>query len=146
MKKNPKKYSAGKLICFSLFVSVCICSALILAANDAFALVSADQEKTVTILENTNTENIARILAEQGLIRFPLAYRFYAKIRSFGENYLAGDFVLNSAMGYDELRNALSPKKETRLQKRITIPEGLTTDEIIEIFVSEGIGTREGFR
>jgi UPF0755 protein len=32
-----------------------------------------------------------------------------------------------------------------RLQKRITVPEGLTTDEIIDIFVCEGIGTKEGF-
>ena len=48
-------------------------------------------------------------------------------------------------MGYDELRYMLSPKKGVRLQQKITIPEGFTTDEIIDLFVSEGIGTRDGF-
>jgi UPF0755 protein len=48
-------------------------------------------------------------------------------------------------MSYDELRMALSPKKGMRAQTKITIPEGLTTDEIIEIFISSGIGTKEGF-
>ena len=140
-----KERTAGKLLWLSFFISVCICLVVILVADDAFALVFSEKTETVTIPENAGTETVASILAEKGLIRFPIAYRLYAKIRSFGENYLAGEFTLNSSMGYDELRGALSPGKGTRLQKRITVPEGLTTDEIIEIFVSEGIGTREGF-
>ena len=146
MKKGQSRRLTGKLVCLSLFISVCICTAVILLADDAFALTSSDGKKTVTVPEGATTETVAQILAERGLIRFPFAYRLYAKIRSFGEDYLAGDFILNSAMGYDELRGALSPKKGVRLQKRITIPEGLTTDEIIGIFVSEGIGTKEGFQ
>ena len=129
----------------SFFISVCICAVVLCVANDAFALVFSEKTETVTIPECAGTETVARILAENGLIRFPIAYRLYAKVRSFGESYLSGEFVLNTSMGYDELRGALSPKRGARLQKKITIPEGLTTDEIIEIFVSEGIGTREGF-
>lgn len=146
MKKGQRKHGAGRIVCLSFLVSVCICAAVILVANDAFALADAERSETVTVPEGAKTETVARILAERGLIRFPLAYRLYAKLRSFGEDYLAGEFVLNSSMGYDGLRSALSPKKGVRLQKRITIPEGLTTDEIIEIFVAEGIGTKEGFR
>jgi UPF0755 protein len=144
--KGHRKHAAKKLVCLSFLIAVCICTAVILFAGDAFALLFSDRMVTVTVPEGAKTETVARILAEKGLIRFPLAYRLYAKLRSFGENYLAGDFVLNSAMGYDELRIALSPRKGVRLQKKITIPEGLTTDEIIGIFVSEGIGTEEGFR
>lgn len=144
--KGKRKHTGWKFVCLSFLVSACICAAVILVAEDAFALMSSDRTVTVTVPEGAKTETVARILAEKGLIRFSLAYRLYAKIRSFGEEYLAGEFVLNASMGYDELRGALSPKKGVRLQKRITIPEGLTTDEIIDIFVSEGIGTREGFR
>lgn len=129
----------------SFLISVCICAAVILVANDAFALISSEKTETVTIPEGAGTETVSRILAEKGLIRFPVAYRLYAAVRSFGENYLTGEFILDDAMGYDELRYALSPKRGVRLQKKITVPEGLTTDEIIEIFVSNGIGTREGF-
>jgi UPF0755 protein len=143
--KGQKKFTAKKLIFLSFFISACICTVVLFVANDAFALVSSDRTETVTIPEEADARAVAHILAEKGLIRFPAAYLLYAKIRSFGENYLTGEFVLNASMGYDELRYALSPKKGVRLQKRITIPEGLTTDEIIEIFVSQGIGTKEGF-
>ena len=144
--KGQGKHVMRKIACLSFIIAVFICAAVIFFADDAFALLASDQTATVTVPEGARTDTVARILAEEGLIRFPLAYRLYAKIRSFGENYLAGDFVLNSAMGYDELRSALSPRKGVRLQKKITIPEGLTTDEIIGLFVSEGIGTEEGFR
>ena len=142
---GQKKYVTGKLLALSFVAAVCICAAVLLVANDAFALVSSEQTETVTIPEHADTQTVARIFAEKGLIRFPVAYRLYAKLRSFGEQYLQGDFVLNTAMGYDELRGALAPKNGVRLQKRITVPEGLTTDEIIDIFVGEGIGTKEGF-
>ena len=142
---GQKKYTAKKLIFLSFFASVCICAVILLVSNDAFALIPSDHTETVTIPEEANAETVAHILAEKGLIRFPVAYLLYAKIRSFGENYLAGEFLLNASMGYDELRYALSPKKGVRFQQKITIPEGLTTDEIIEIFISEGIGTKEGF-
>ena len=143
--KTQRKSSAAKLLGISFFASVCICAVIILVANDAFSLVSSEREETVIIPEEAGTEAVSSILAEKGLIRFPIAYRIYAKFRSFGENYLSGEFTLNASMGYDELRLALSPKKGVREQKKITVPEGLTTDEIIEIFVSQGIGTKEGF-
>ena len=145
MKNTQRRHTARTLICLALFASVCICAVVILAANDAFALISSETTQTVTIPENANTETVARILEENGLIRFPVFYRLYAGIRSFRENYLVGDFVLRADMGYDGLYGALIPKKGVRVQKKITIPEGLTTGEIIEIFVSEGIGTKEGF-
>ena len=143
--KPQRKSSVVKLVCISFFASVCICSFVIFVANDVFALIPCDREATVIIPENVGTDEISSLLAEKGLIHFPIAYRLYAKFRSFGENYLSGEFNLNSSMSYDELRMALSPKKGMRAQTKITIPEGLTTDEIIEIFISSGIGTKEGF-
>ena len=142
---GQKNHVAKKLIFLSFFISVCICAVVLLVANDAFALVSSDKTETVTIPEEADARAVARILAEKGLIRFPVAYLLYAKARAFGETYLTGEFVLSASMGYDELRYALSPKRGARLQKKVTVPEGLTTDEIIEIFVSQGIGTKEGF-
>ena len=47
-------------------------------------------------------------------------------------------------MNYDELLISLRPKS-TRTTKRLTIPEGYNVEDIITLFVSNGIGTREGF-
>ena len=145
MMSDTKKCSTGKLLCLSFFISVCLCLVFLFVINDMFALIFFEKTETVIIPENAGPETVARILSEKGLIRFPIAYQLYAKMRSFGENYLSGEFALSASMGYDELRYALSSKQGVRLQKKITIPEGLTTDEIIEIFVEEGIGTKEGF-
>lgn len=131
---------------FTVFiVSVLLSAAVIFVANDVFAFVSGEEKTTVIIPEGANAADVSDILEEKGLIRFPLAFRLYADLRAWGEEYLAGEFTLDDAMSYDELRYALSPKKGVRLQQKVTIPEGLTTDEIIEIFVSLGIGTKEGF-
>lgn len=129
----------------SFFTAVLLSAVMIFIANDAFAFVSHEKSETVVIPDGADADTVADILKEKGLIRFPIAYRLYADLRSFGEEYLSGEFLLTDAMSYDELRYALSPKKGVRLQQKVTIPEGLTTDEIIEIFLSMGIGTKEGF-
>ncbi len=129
----------------SFFTAVLLSAVILLVSNDAFAFVSEDHEKTVTIPEGADMNTVADILQENGLIRFPIAYRLYAQFRRFGETYLSGEFRLGTAMGYDELYYALSPRKGVRMQTRVTIPEGFTTDEIIGLFVDMGIGTTEGF-
>ena len=135
-----------RVFLISFFTAVLLSAAILWISNDAFAFVTgADGQQTVTIPEDADVNTVADILRENGLIRFPIAYRLYAKLRNFGETYLSGEFKLGKSMGYDELYYALSPRKGVRLQTRVTIPEGFTTDEIIDLFVSMGIGTKDGF-
>ena len=144
MKKGRAAH-AFRLIGISLLISVVLSAAVIFVANDIFAFVSASEERTVTIPEHATAKEVSAILKEEGLIRFPLAYRLYASMRSWKDEYLSGEFVLSDAMSYDELRYALCPRRGVRSQIKVTIPEGYTTDEIISLFVSLGIGTPEGF-
>ncbi len=134
-----------KVFLISFITAALLSAVVIFLANDAFAFVSGERTENVVIPEGADTDTVSDILKENGLIRFPVAYRLYAKLRDFGAEYLSGEFSLSDDMSYDELRYALSPKKSARQQTKVTVPEGLTTDEIIEIFVSMGIGTKEGF-
>ncbi len=134
-----------RIVGISFLLSVILSAAVIFIANDVFAFVSDTGEKTVTIPENATAEDVSSILKQNGLIRFPFIYRLYALMRSWKGEYLSGEFVLNDAMSYDELRYALSAHRGARSQIKVTIPEGYTTDEIIALFVSIGIGTPEGF-
>lgn len=134
-----------RVIGISLVISALLSAAVIVVAGEVFALMPRNIEDAVVIPEGADAGEVSHILHEAGLIRFPFIYRLYAKLRSWGDTYLAGEFVLNSAMSYDEMRYALSPKKGVRTQIKVTIPEGFTTDEIIDRFVALGIGTREGF-
>ena len=134
-----------RVFLISFFTAVLLSAAILLVANDAFAFVGEDTRRTVTIPEGADVNTVADILKENGLIHFPIAYRLYAGFRHFGETYLSGKFDRGDAMSYDELYYALSARKGTRAQTKVTLPEGFTTDEIIDLFVSMGIGTREGF-
>ena len=144
--KPKRSHPVLRVVLLSFLIAVLLSAAVMFAADDAFALVgSEDDEVTVIIPEEADGDEVSRILGKNGLVRFPFLYRIYGAFREWNDTYLSGEFTLTRAMSYDELRYMLTPKKGVRLQQRVTIPEGFTTDEIIELFVSEGIGTREGF-
>ncbi len=143
MKRNP---SPWRVVGVSFFISLVLTAGVLLMTEDVFRLVGKEETVTVIIPEEADGKAVSHILGENGLLRFPFLYRLYADFRSWNDQYLAGEFTLDRAMGYDELRYMLSPKKGVREQIRVTIPEGFTTDEIISLFVSRGIGTEEGFR
>ena len=135
----------GKILVISFLIAVVFSAVVILIAQDVFALSAKTGEVSVIIPEGAEREDVARALKKEKLVHFPLVFQLYTRLRGFGEQYLAGEFTLDHAMSYDELHRALSPKKNTRAQIKVTIPEGFTTDEIIDLFVEKGIGTREGF-
>ncbi|PKM61750.1 MAG: endolytic transglycosylase MltG [Firmicutes bacterium HGW-Firmicutes-21] len=58
---------------------------------------------------------------------------------------MVGEHELSSDMNYTEIIQKLTLKHTTRFQVRIVIPEGLTVDQIIDIFLENGMGTKEGF-
>lgn len=126
-----------------LAASVLLSLFVVSAAKDALALEKSGGDTAVALTENVGAREFSRLLKERGVIDMPIAFEIYAALRnktSFG----AGEYVFSAGMSYDEIFAASSGKKDHR-QIKITVPEGLRTDEIIELFVSSGIGTREGF-
>lgn len=118
--------------------------------NDIFALVKEEEIIDITIPEMATLNDVAEILYDNGLISYPGIFKLYC---NFTENkndefygvYLAGDYSLSTTLNYSQLLGALKPSSEIEILS-ITIPEGLTTDEIIDLFVDEyGIGTHDGF-
>lgn len=59
--------------------------------------------------------------------------------------YIPGDYVLNSGMNYDQIISAITTVPYSREEVTVTIPEGYTVDEIIDLLVSYGIGDREQY-
>ena len=118
--------------------------------NDIFAFVKEEEIIDITIPEMATLNDVADILYENGLISYPGIFKLYS---SFTENkndefygvYLAGDYSLSTTLNYSQLIDSFKPSYSVETVS-ITIPEGLTTKEIIDLFVEEyGIGTEEGF-
>ncbi len=127
-------------------VSALISYYVIVFANDMYAFVKDAEEVEVSIPEYATVEEIADILGSAGVVKYPDLLVIYAKLKKIDKTYefVAGDYTVNGMMNYDELFYAFVPHKSYEVV-RITIPEGYTVDEIINLFTENGIGTREGF-
>ena len=129
-----------------IVVSVFLSMFIILVGNDIFAFVKDDTMVEVTIPEYATVGDIADILYENSLIEYPGIFELYSKFggSSAGSEFVAGTYTVHPMMNYDELLAAFKKKAPSGIS-RITIPEGYTTDEIIDLFVSYNIGTRERY-
>ena len=131
-------------IVFVFVISVFLALAIITVGNDVFAFVKSDEVVEVTIPEYATLDDVAGILYQNDIIKYPKIFKMYAVFRHDDQEYLAGQYAVNGMMNYDTLL-AEFKEKPVAGTIRITIPEGYTIDEIIDLFVSHGMGTREGF-
>ena len=129
---------------FVVVISVFLAIAVIGVGNDVFAFVKNDVSIDIRIPEYASLDDITEILYENEVIKYPSVFKIYAQLKKDVDNFLAGDYVVSPNMSYDELRDTFKPQPKVGISE-ITIPEGYTTDEIIDLMVSYGIGTREGY-
>jgi len=126
----------GILLAFFLIIPI---------GNDVFALVKDDAPVDITIPENATLSDVADILHEHKIIEYPKIFKMYAKSQNDDGVFMPGDYTeISPAMNYRELLRVFKPSSGAEIVS-ITIPEGTTTDDIIDIFIKNGIGTKEGF-
>ncbi len=128
-----------------LIASVILSYFVVTIANDVFAFQKADV-KTEVVIDNYRTiDDIADILYENDIIIYPSVFKMYAQLKNDDGKFLAGKYSVDTTMNYDTLLALFKKQKNVREIVTLTIPEGFTTDEIIDLFLSEGMGTRDGF-
>lgn len=128
------------VVVIAVFISIFV----IKIGNDVFAFVKNDIAVDVTIPEDATVEDIADILYNDGIIKYPSIFKLYASLKKDEDGFIAGEYTVSPAMSYDELRYAFKEHIATGTSW-ITIPEGYSTDEIIDLMVSNGIGEREKY-
>lgn len=132
-------------IIFVIVVSVFAALAIIFVGNDVFAFVKSDEVVEITIPEYATLDQVTDILYKNDIIKYPQIFKLYAVVKEDDGEFLAGDYSVSPMMNYDSLLSEFKEKIVYAVVD-ITIPEGYTTDEIIDLFVDGyGIGTREGF-
>ncbi len=134
MKKNKAKGAVIFIFCVVL-ISVIASYAIWAVTVDVFAFNDKKEAPVnVTIPEGAELSDVAKIYKEAGLIKFPVIYELYSKLRGDDGKYLCGEFSLSPSLCYDELRGAIKNKSGTRAQIKLTFPEGSTVENIIDIF------------
>lgn len=114
--------------------------------NDVFAFVKDDFETKITVSDATTLSEIADMLREKGVIKYPKMFKLYTGLRHKEWKCNAGEYTVSPTMNYDTLLVSFRTKEPERTTVRVTIPEGYTVDEIIDLFVNKyNIGTKESF-
>ena len=130
-------------------VSIFLALTIINVSNDMFALVKNDKEIMINVDENTSLEEVADKLGDLGVIRYPLAYKMYAKIKTDSNSKYTGKIIygehkLNSNMNYDSIISALFETKYNNEIVRVTIPEGYTAIDIINLLQEKKVIDKDG--
>lgn len=116
---------------------------LILAAilgTVAFLAVSRPRSKVVaakvSIPSGFTSAQIARRLAEKGLISSAYTFRIYSAFNKVDGQFLPGSYFLRSDMSYAQIADKLTagPKKT---YIKVIIPEGFTLDQVNERLATE---------
>lgn len=117
---------------------------VIVSANDIFAFVKSDDVVEITIDSDLNLDEITDLLYDNDIIKYPSLFKFYARLTNDDGTFLKGTYSISPSMNYDYLLNAFKPSF-SRETVWITIPEGYCVEDMITLFTSNGIATRDEF-
>ncbi len=127
-----------------LVISVSASIFIILVGNDVFALVKSEEVVEITIPEGADIGDVASVLADSNVIKYPRIFKWYANHNEDDGKFIPGKYSIASNLDYDDLLLAFKEQHDEGTSW-VTIPEGYTTDEIIDLMVETGIGTKEGY-
>lgn len=115
--------------------------------NDMFALVSLEKEANVTVTEATTIDDVTEALKEQGVIKYPWLFKLYCEVYGDGTDVklIPGDYSIPDNLNFSNILYRLTTVKVERTAVWVTVPEGYTVDQIINLLVSKGIGTKEKY-
>lgn len=106
---------------------------------------SSEETVDIEIPIGSSPSTIATILEENGLIKSGLIFRLYVNLNNESD-FQAGEYSFSPSMSVNELIESLkSGRLVQEFTHRITIPEGLTIEEIAAIFEEHFSFTSEEF-
>ncbi len=144
---KPRKKSLLRKIIYIfvvLIVSVGLASFLIGFMTELIGLNQSETPVDVEIPAGASTQQIAQILADNGVIKTPLYFRLYSKVTHTDGTFQLGMFTVSGDMGYGGIITTLQTMKP-RETITVTIPEGYTIADIAKVLASNGVCEQEEF-
>lgn len=100
-------------------------------------------EVRVVISENTTSREAGVLLAEKKLVRSPLLFWLYTRVRGVDGQLKAGEYSFAPPVSLPELVRQLTRGQPEMI--KITVPEGYTLEEIADLLAGKGIVKKEAF-
>ena len=139
-KTRKIKIGILTLCCFG---ALCL---IVLLIGISLTLPPTSSEEVVNfeVSIGSSSRAIAKQLVEEKLIRNEYAFRLAVRYRGTDRHLQAGTYVLRRNMTLWDLLNEFEKGQVTLVSW--TVPEGLTTSAIAELWETSGFGTAEAFR
>lgn len=154
-KRRPKRRKEYRLFGLPQILATCVWLGLVVAigvtlgrvlwvcAADVLAFGRPDSEVSVTITADDDMDAIIDKLTDNGLIRYPQLFRFYADLSGAEEDIVPGTFTLNTCYDYHALVNEMSSNASKREEVTVQIPEGYSCRQIFQLLEDKGVATVE---
>lgn len=134
----------------ALYLACVVAASAILAGvgwilvNDLCAFNKEYQEVTVTVEAGDSIGSIAKQLKKEGLIEYKWLFRLYCALSNAEDKIGSGVYVLNTNMDYRALVVGMRSRTDAAQDAatvRLTIPEGYTVQQIIELMAAKGVNS-----
>ena len=128
-------------------ISILLAYYLIVGVNDMFAL---NKEGTtdfeVDVPKGADLDQVTEILEQNNVIEYPFFFKTYAKISKKNTGFKAGTFTLNPKSDYNQLLQKLRlPAGADKSTITVTIPEGLTIEQVAVLMEDNSVCEAENF-
>ena len=140
---NLKEGKSRKIIVAILVILVIIATFVITQAGPYN---NSNKDDIIVDIPNGSTlSQVADILKENKLIKNKIIFKIYAKLGDHASNIKSGKYLFNQTYSNNEIINDLSKGKLYNAGTKVTIPEGSTSKEIIDILVKNKLGDKEKY-
>ncbi len=120
-----------------LGLSMIISAGIILFSNEVFAFVKPDVTTVVEIQEGDGIGDVAKKLHEAGIISYPALFTLYMEMAKSDVEFKPGQYEVSARLDYPAIVRTLRSKDAKRETVRVTIPEGYTTAQILQLLVDK---------
>lgn len=150
-QKSVRKRNRGCVMALVYSAAVCSISVLlayylIVGVNDMFALVKGSVEIVIDVPKNATLDDVTEILDENGVVEYPFFFKTYAKISKKNTGFKAGTFTLDTKSDYNQLLTKLRlPAGADKSTITVTIPEGLTVEQVAALMEENSVCDAENF-
>lgn len=110
-------------------------------AQDVLAFGRSDEMLTVTIKESDTLDDIAQMLADKGVIKYPWLFKFYCNFTDSSDTMDPGTYEIYYNYDYHALVNGMIASSPNRTTVRVMIPEGMTAAQIFALMEKNGVCT-----
>ena len=144
--KNKKGMPTIVRILLILAISFLLAATIIFSAIDMLGITfNEDISADVEIKQGYSTEQIADELANKGVIKYPVLFRLYSKIKGADGNYQFGVYEIKDSQSYSSIINTLKEPGNSGSVANVTIPEGYSVKKIGALLEKNGVCTQTEF-